>query len=149
MRSEGNSILLLLNHKPAHLVVRCQWWIFLRLFEGPPGELILSTNWLVKASTNSAMGRVVCGVVHHTSSCQSAAHCPHFHFCWLLLLLHGVTSPFHSFVKSLWNRTANVVKYKNLMCPLRKRDGWSPKHKRDWSSPTPNSDSWTGDKPLW
>lgn len=85
MRSEGNSILLLLNHKPAHLVVRFQWWTFLWLFEGPLGELILSTNWLVKASTNSAMERVVWGVVHHTSSCQSAARRPHFHFFYYMV----------------------------------------------------------------
>lgn len=62
MRSEGDSILLLLNHKPAHLVVvRFQGWAFLWLFEGIPGELILSTNWLAKASTNVVMERVVWG----------------------------------------------------------------------------------------
>lgn len=59
---EGNSILLLLNHKPAYLVIRLEWWAVLWLFEGFPRELILSTNSLVKAPTNTAMARVRWGL---------------------------------------------------------------------------------------
>lgn len=120
--------------------------------------------WGIPQATHSEY-QLACERITNTSMERRGWVCtPHFVMpihCLLSTLSFLLSSPFvirlhrsppHCFAKSLIgsaSTTQKVVGHKHLICPLRKRKEWSPKHKSNSHSSIHRLDFRTGEKPFW